>query len=411
MNVIVTRNKVDYGEKFLKVATLKEVSRIVGNIDVLVLNSSAESESDKTLELINLKGKVNDIVYICEEVSTETSIKMLILGYGGRYFSDTFFLCSKEELSNLLRSINEISALATLGGVSVLNDFVERYLKKDVTDVNPSYLQVLKEAVTSIKSDYNKKTLELSQMSETASDVFTSTYATIDSLMKDRKKLEDMIDNMKDNLDVSRTPMRRSGASSITMFPRFDYKKNKDIIRVKKVGDCPYLVSFFLGFRLYLEKQKNLRPKLIIILPVGGNYEKAYSDFTWVTSSSYKSGASYCEHTVFTNYPISDVLLKLLDDDNFGIFVVLDCTVSDRRHILNSKGPVVKYAVSGEGVIKKFNIDKSAFFTTGSSDIKGSLFNIPYSVDYPDSKSGRERYYLNNEGPNFEKLLVGLRVR
>ena len=83
MNIVVTKNKVDYSGSFLKVSTLEEACQVVGVIDVLVYNNSDES-SDKRIEYLgSLKDRVNRLVYICAESKTDLAVKMMVIGSEG----------------------------------------------------------------------------------------------------------------------------------------------------------------------------------------------------------------------------------------------------------------------------------------------------------------------------------------
>lgn len=410
MNVVVSKNKIDYSGSFLKVATLEEACEVRGTVDVLIYNNSNESNDVKISCLGLLKDRVKKLIYICNEKNTDMAIKMMIIGSDGKYFDDEFFLENSHELDNLIDSLDEVTALANLGGVNVLGDFFNRYLKNGSSDFNSNYLMIVKNAVNELMTEYNQKNMEIIQMSETATDIFSNTSALLSSMRKERENMQDILKKMSDNAKESVGVTRRPTGSSVLFYPRINYIKDKAIIRVKEVGNFRYIISLMLGFRLYLENIKNVRPKLIIIEPVGDVIEERYSDFPWVKSSSIKSSSNYYNDVVFTNCPTKDVLTKLLDDSNYDTFIVVDRTVSDKDHILNSKGGSVKYAISGLNSINKFKLPKKDCFCC-ISEIKGTLFTVPMFPEYPNTKAARERFYMSELISCFEKLLLDLRRR
>lgn len=410
MNIVVSKNKIDYSGSFLKVATLKEACQVRGTIDVLIYNNSNESKDDKISSLSQLKDKAKKLIYICNDKNTDMAIKMMIIGSDGKYFDDEFFLESSHELVNLIDSLDEVTALANLGGVNVLSDFFNRYLKNGSSDFNSNYLMVVKDAVNELMLEYNQKTLEAIQMSETATDIFSNTFALLTSMKKERENMQDILKKMSDNAKESVGMSRRPTGSSVLFYPRINYVKDKQIIRIKEIGNFRYLVSFMLGFRLYLENIKNLRPKLIIIEPVGDLYEERYDGFPWVKTSSVKSSSNYYNDVVFTNCPNRDVLNKLLDDASYDIFIVVDRTVTDKDHILNSKGVNVKYAISGLNSISKFKLPKKDCISC-LSEIKGTLFTVPMFPEYPLEKTVRERFYMSELSAEYEKLVLGTKRR
>lgn len=410
MNVVVSRNKIEY-PSFLKVDSLKGACSIEGTIDVLVYNTSKEDNKEEKITYLGiLKDRAKKLIYICNERNTDMAVKMMIIGSDGRYFDDEFFLESSFELDNLINSLDEVTALANLGGVNVLGDFFNRYLKNGSSDFNSNYLMVVKEAVNTLMTEYNQKNLEIIQMSETATDIFSNTSALLASMRKEKESMQDIVKKMSENAKESVVVNKRPTGSSVLFFPRVSYLKEKSIIRIKEIGDFRFLTSLMIGFRLYLENVKNLRPKLIIIEPVGSLLEERYEDFNWVKSSTIRSSSNYYNDVVFTNCPNRDVLNRLLDDSNYDTFIVVDRLVTDKEHILNSKGGSVKYAITGLSSISKFKLPKKDCFTC-LSEIDGTLFTVPMFPDYPIDPSARGRFYLSELNLAYNKLTLDLRRR
>lgn len=410
MNIVVSKNKIDYSGSFLKVATLEEACQVRGTIDVLIYNNSNENKNDKIAYLGKLKDMAKKLIYICNDKNTDMAIKMMIIGSDGKYFDDEFFLESSYELDNLINSLDEVTALANLGGVNVLSDFFNRYLKNGSSDFNSNYLMVVKDAVNELMLEYNQKNLEIIQMSETATDIFSNTSALLSNMRKEKENMQDIVKKLSENAKESVGVSRRPTSSSVLFYPRINYVKDKNIIRIKEIGDFRYLVSFMLGFRLYLENVKNLRPKLIIVEPVGDLIEERYSGFPWVKTSSVRSSSNYYNDVVFTNCPNKDVLNKLLDDSNYDIFIVVDRTVTDKDHILNSKGSSVKYAVRGISIISKFKLPRKDCICC-LSETKGTLLTVPLFPEYPIGTSVRERLYMSELSSAYEKLLLDAKRR
>lgn len=410
MNIVVSNNKIDYSGSFLKASSLEEACQVRGTIDFLIYNDSDESNEVKRSCLGLLKDRAKKLIYICNEKNTDMAIKMMIIGSDGKYFDDEFFLESSSELNNLIESLDEVTALAELGGVNVLSDFFNKYLKNGSSDFNSNYLMIVKDAVNELMLEYNQKNLEIIQMSETATDIFSNTSALLASMKKERETMQDLVKKMSENTKESVGITRRPTGSSVLFYPRINYVKDKNIIRIKEIGDFRYLISLMIGFRLYLENVKNIRPKLIIIEPVGDLLEEKYSDFSWVKTSSIKSSSNYYHDIVFTNCPTKDVLNKLLDDGSYDTFIVVDRTLTDKDHIINCKGGSVKYAISGISSISKYKLPKKDCISC-ISQIGGSLFTVPVFPEYPGGTSARERLYMSELRQGYDKLLLDLKRR
>lgn len=408
MNIVVTKNKVDYtGSSFLKLSSLEEACQIVGTIDVLVYNNSSES-SDTKLECLGiLKDRVKKLIYICSEDRMDMAVKILVSGSEGKCLDDEFFLESGFELEHLIETLDEVTALAELSGVSILGDFFDRYLRNGSSSFNSNYLMVVKEAVNSLIEDYNQKNFEIIQMCETATDMFSNISSLLVSMKKERESMQEIVERVTSKVKEPQGVKRVTG-SSVYFYPRVNYPKAKSIVRIKKIGNFKFFVSFVLAFGRYLESVKNLRVKLIFLTPQGDLYEEMYGDFNWVTSSNVKSLSYYYNRVVFTNCPSKDVIDNLLNDSDYDIFVVADMLLFDSEHILNSKSTSsVKYAVSSISSIKKFKLNKKDCISS-MVDMEGLLGVVPMFSEYPNDVSARERFYMSELASVYEKLVLGV---
>lgn len=404
MNVIVTPLKTEYNG-FLKLSSIKEVSLTKGSIDFLVYNKSNEDSDEIVACFKELQNRVGTIIYICDERSINLVVKMLVVGYGGHYFDDEFFLESSTELNNLVSSLDEITEIAELGGVSVLSDFLNRYLKNGSTSFSGRYLVSVKEAVQVLMEEYSEKNMELIRMSETATELFSNTSELLSGMRKEHNELKKNIlkleGEVKKNSSLMQKTQSSSALPSLLYYPQISYMKEKKIIRIKEIGNVMFLISFVLGLRIYLENIKNVRPKLIIVESIGSLNETQYKEWSWVTQSKVKDKRLYYEDVVFTNCPNKEVLCTLLDDEAYDTFIVVD-RLKSKNHVLNSRGSLF-YAISGASCIKRYSLPGKNCFAS-VKEVKGTMFTIPVFANYPEEKSFRERMYLQDVGKLYNML-------
>lgn len=399
MNVIVSNNAIDY-QGFIKVNKVEEVMSITGKIDCLIIHKSNESDDDVVKFLTELKDSVGKMIYIREFDSCNKAIQMIVVGSGGRYFDDEFFLESATELSNLVNNLEEVTEIAKLGGVNVIGDFFNRYLSNGSSNFNKEYLLVVKEAVANMIADYKAMDLELLQLSETATEIFANSANLISKIEEEKEKLQDIVLSLKESKD-SIIPQTSSGPN-ILFFPQVSYLKEKNIIRVKEIGNFQFLTSLMIGMKLYLEKVKYTRPKLVFIYPVGEQYEDLYKEFPWVTQRNSSTMEGYYNSIVFTNFPNREVLNRLLDDTDYDIYIIVDRLKSSSSHVLNSRGPSIKYAVSSSSFVNRLGLKLLSCFL--HKDVDGSLYTIRYDNNYPNEVEQRERYYLREYSDFYERL-------
>lgn len=398
---MVTTLKQEY-PGFIKVKTLKEVVSVVGTIDFLVYHKSNESKDEIVEVLTKLKDKAKTLVYIRDKSKADQAVQIIVTGSGGRYFDDEFFMESAEELNNLIKNFNTVTDIVELGGVNVLSDFFTRYLNGGSSDFNKSYLAVVKEAVRGMIAEYKEKDLQLLQLSETATEIFARSSEILSDMEGEREKLQTMLRQAQEEHQSSKATAFM-GVPSVLFFPQVSYPKEKMIIRIKDIGGCIFLTSFMMGFRLYLERIKNVRPKLIFVESVGSQYETKYKEYNWITQKTSKSMGNFYNPVVFTNYPIKDVLNRLLDDTDYDTFIIVDKLRNSKNHILNSRGSAIKYAISGSSIIDKFKLKKVECFTTIHT-IPGTMFTLPVYPEYPLDSEQRERLYLRSCSQYYDAL-------
>lgn len=404
MNVVVSNNAKEY-TGFIKVSKVQDLVSLKGKIDVLVLHKSNEPDDIVIQTLTSLKDSIGKMIYIREPDSCNKAIQMIVVGSGGNYFDDEFFLESGEDLKNLIDNLGEVYAIAELAGVNVVGEFFNRYLSEGNSNFTKEYLIMVKSAVSNMIQTYKEKDLELLQLSETATEIFANSATLIAKGEEERRNLQRAVLDLKESKEFQtiRAASNVSRAPSVLFFPKVSYPKSKDIIRIKEIGNFPYLTSFMLGFRRYLDQIKNVQTKLIFIYPVGEMYEEIYKDFQWVTQESSTTMSVYYNDVVCTNFPIGEVVTRLLDDKDRSTFIVVDRLKSSKDHILNCREVCpVRYAVSSRKYSEDYRLKNiNCFF---QKEVTGSLFSITNSENYPEEFEQRERFYIKNYASSYELL-------
>lgn len=389
----------------LVVDSLSEVKHLVGGITALVYHSSKEDINSFSANLATLKEKgIGSLWYVRSTEEKDVLIEMAIVGSGGYYVEDEFFLDDIELVRSLVGNASSENQLMSLGGEGVLKDFTERYLSSGDSNIPQGYLKVVSSAISQMTEDYRRKSNQVIVLSEKATEVIENTSLGLQTLSDERENLSKILKELETTLEDTKVPSR---GSNVMFFPRVSYRKEKDIIRVKDVGRTPYLFSFMVGMLKYCDKVLNKRPKLIVIEPIGSTLEEIYGAYNWITSSNYSDASKFVGDLVFTNFPTSAVVTKLLEDSTKDTFIVLDRTLTSKEHILNSRTTrSVHYALSGVSSIdtlKLKNLSGRFKYFTSIKERSGSEFTIPV-LDYPSSPFERENIYLAQCGNMYKEL-------
>lgn len=406
MIIVVSNKELNLGSSgnILVVKSLLDASKVMGDITALVIYSSSESTNDFAAHFATLKNKsIGSLWYIANPENKDDLIEMSVIGSGGYYIEDEFFLESDDLLESLI-SGGGSSQLMEIGGVGVLKDFVDRYLQGTSNQIPKGYLQVLKSAVTQMSDEYKRKSDQLIVLSEKATSVIEDSSLGLQEQEKERKRLAGILKEIQESMEDTKPQTR---GSNVTFFPRVSFLKEKDIVRIKDIGRTPYLFSFVYGFLKYADKVLNKRPKLIVIEPVGTNFETHYSEFNWITSENHTDRSKYFAEVSFTNYPTTQVLTSFIEDSAKDFFIVLDRTTTSPEHILNTrKTRSVHYAVTGNSVIESLKLKsknpRMKYFSS-AKELAGAEFMIPF-FDYPEPAFERENLYLTRCGEQYQTL-------
>lgn len=406
MNVLVSDTTNSYSD-WVVVRNLSDVNEIVGNIDYLVYHKSKESPEGKIKALSKIGRDRTDckIIYVCCKEKVDNAIKMLVTGgLNGKYVDDEFFLESEQELNNMVSDLHNIVTSTELSCSSVLNDFFNRYLSEGAKGVSKGYLKVVKNAALEMSESYYEKNKEILEMSESAAEIFSSSVDIISQMREQTSSLEKDLRTLKDkNSMLDAFSMNNSSVnSSILYYPKVKYMKSKLIFRFKDLGRTPFLVSFLFGFREFLDRIKSVRPKMIVIEGNGKLLEDRYKDYNWVTNTNKTDNRHFYNNIVFTNCPTSMVLSKLLDDNSYDTFIILDRTINYKENVLDCKGTNL-FVVNGKSQIDENKLQKNNCISS-IKYIEGALVNIPYFEDYPDRDDQRINLYLKECASVYETI-------
>jgi hypothetical protein len=406
MIIVVSNKELNLGSSgnILVVESLLDASKVTGSITAVVIYSSSESTTDFAANFATLKSKnIGSLWYISNQENKDDLVEMSVIGSGGYYIEDEFFLESDDLLESLIGGGGS-NQLMEIGGVGVLKDFVDRYLQGTSNQIPKGYLQALKSSVTQISEDYKRKSEQLLVLSEKATSVIEDSSLGLQEQEKERQRLAGILKEIQESMEDTKPQVR---GSNVAFFPRVSFLKEKDIVRIKDIGRTPYLFSFVYGFLKYADKVLNKRPKLIVVEPVGNNFESHYSEFNWVTSENHSDRSKYFAEVSFTNYPTTQVLTSFIEDSSKDFFIVLDRTTTSPEHILNTrKTRSVHYAVTGNSIIESLKLKsknpRMRYFSS-AKELSGAEFTIPF-FDYPESAFERENLYLTRCGEQYQTL-------
>ena len=350
MNIIISSELNDSFSQFKVFASFKAVRESVedlGSVDVLVIHRFPESDFDAGVFISDFRSAgMKHFIYINSDAST--TIRMVISGVEGKYFSDEFYFDDEEELLALMEDMDETEEATEVAApaLDILNDFIDGFVKKDERINAPLYLERASSIIR--KLDNNKRIIE--------------------------QKLRDLEENQ------SSSPQHSSVlANNVLSFPSVKYTGNLKILQIREYAPCRYLTTFCLGYLHHVHYELNKRVKLVFVHQKSAGTAKKYGDFTVITQSSMNSSSLCDSEIIATNIPKKDVLANIWSRQA-EVLIFVD-RLYGNMNILSGRVVTVN-AVSGASDLERYKISASdtIFSVTEYPD---QMFCIPTLKGFP----------------------------
>ena len=323
MRVIVSTELEDNFSNFIVVKDFKSINPT--GVDVLIIHKFNESDFDAGLFITDLHSKgLKNFIYINENPSLV--IKTSIIGVGGEFYEDEFYFEDEDELLSLLEDadVDDSSSSLALTSAQIVKDFIGAFSRGEEKIQAPVYLEQVSQAITELSELNYKQELQITEMGESAIDVFKRASSVINSMEVSKKILQKQLDEFEEKVSSQTTRQSSFSSSAIMFFPTFKYSGvSTKVLSIKEYAPCRYLTSFLLAYRHYLHFEKNKKVKLVIVHQKGKNVASKYSSFTNISQESMGRVELYQNDIIATNNPKSDVMRRLTSQ-NDDIVIILE---------------------------------------------------------------------------------------
>lgn len=382
MNIIISSELNDSFSQFKVFASFKAVRESVedlGLVDVLVIHRFPESDFDAGVFISDFRSAgMKHFIYINSDAST--TIRMVISGVEGKYFSDEFYFDDEEELLALMEDMDETEEATEVAvpALDILNDFIDGFVKKDERINAPLYLERASLAITELEAYTRQTETKLVEMGASATHVFERASSIIRKLDNNKRIIEQKLRDLEEN--QSSSPQHSSVlANNVLSFPSVKYTGNLKILQIREYAPCRYLTTFCLGYLHHVHYELNKRVKLVFVHQKSAGTAKKYGDFTVITQSSMNSSSLYDSEIIATNIPKKDVLANIWSRQA-EVLIFVD-RLYGNMNILSGRVVTVN-AVSGASDLERYKISASdtIFSVTEYPD---QMFCIPTLKGFP----------------------------
>lgn len=404
MKVIISK-KDPHFNGYIHLKRLEDLKEVKGNIEYLILGNLESVDTGVLASLTSfcMANKPENLIYISSKDNTNLNLKTCIIGLGGKYYDEDFFLENQNDLETLLEDKEEINTLMTLPGEGILRDFKKRFEEGRLNNPTPQYLKVVFNALGDVTEEYSNKKNEIEAISQETISIFKDISKITEASSKELDSLKEQLNSLIEKVESNEySQPAQVSYQGVVYFPRIQAREGtKKILKIKDVGGTRYLFSFLLGFVKFMYEVKYLKPKLIFIDHVSELNNILYKDYTFITKDSYQRTDLFNKkNIIFTSHPTINVMNLLLSEDVKDIFIVVDRTSTFKEHLL--KGGEVLFAANSSNVLGKLGIRKEDRI---SKEGTGSFIELKEIEGYSDDVVMRERQYLNKFKEEYEKLL------
>lgn len=408
MRVIISKENPQL-KGYIYLKRLEDLKEVKGNIEYLILGDLEDVDIGVLAFLTSFCdfNKPDNILYIASEDKTSLNLKTCIIGLGGKYYDEDFFLESEEDLETLLNEKEEINALMTMPGEGVLKDFKRRFDEGKLQNPTTQYLKVVFNALGDVTEEYNNKKNEIEAISQETISIFKDISRITEDSSKELDTLKEQLNKVIEQVETQGysqpAPTIADNSKGMIFFPRISAREGtKKILKIRDVGGTKYLFSFLLGFVKFLYEIRYLKPKLIFLEPISDLNDILYKDYTFITRDNYQRTDLYNKkNIIFTSHPTINVMNMLLAEDVKDIFIVVDRTLNFKEHLL--KGNDILFAANSSNVLDKLNVPKEQRIC--SQGTKDPFIFLKEIEGYSDDVVMRERQYLDKFQDEYDKLL------
>lgn len=393
----------------------KKLFRVVDSLDAIPLESESKlpteaviyNRSEKSmLDIVLALNALNteDVKFIYINSVPDALLDLIFSGLGGIVIEDNTLLYDEEILQYLLEEYTS-SSLAKKPAIfqfDVLDKFVkeleaassEDRVKLLSSSIWSSALDRAMQNVSKVVKTNDEAQLTLANFIDSVSDRLTALGSSLEETSSEITKLYDTIATLK----------KEKSQNVVSAYPTVPVPLHiSNVIYIKEMGNCSYLASFLWSYVDYLRVKKNLRAKVLFVVPRSIGYIQKYDALPRLSQIS-ASSISTTEDMYVTHEPSKEVLDKFF---SMGQHVSIVFDRLYQEDIISGARVTKFYACAGfadaqriKGVLSKNRI----FFAMRGA--KDSLI-IPYFQAYAlegKTESAKKNMYFNNCKDHFKIL-------
>lgn len=335
-------------------------SRTFRNIDwseisCLIFHSSSDSDLDISLELSNIKGKLEKVIYINKSINP--LYWCIFMGLDADIYDSEDYLQDASVLNYLIDNYKNtgMTIKAPDSDVETLAKCIENIASSNMEMVqqmlsNDFWLKTVNTAVTNVGAVIdraNKANIDVVAMIDRAK-------ALIDSLERSQENTTRELEKLKQKIDEVERKERPNVVFSYNTYPV--PATVQKVLYVRVYSHCRHLNTFLRAYQHYLKMTMQCTSRMLITVPKLKLYMEKYNDIPRLSPDNVdmiNMGAS----DLYVTYEPKKVVLDRFFSQNVNLFIVVDMMFGEPL----LKGHMVEefYSASGVSDIRHFHLDPS----------------------------------------------------
>lgn len=335
-------------------------SRTFRNIDwseisCLIFHSSSDSDLDISLELSNIKGKLEKVIYINKSINP--LYWCIFMGLDADIYDSEDYLQDASVLNYLIDNYKNtgMTIKAPDSDVETLAKCIENIASSNMEMVqqmlsNDFWLKTVNTAVTNVGAVIdraNKANIDVVAMIDRAK-------ALIDSLERSQENTTRELEKLKQKIDEVERKERPNAVFSYNTYPV--PATVQKVLYVRVYSHCRHLNTFLRAYQHYLKMTMQRTSRMLITVPKLKLYMEKYNDIPRLSPDNVdmiNMGAS----DLYVTYEPKKVVLDRFFSQNVNLFIVVDMMFGEPL----LKGHMVEefYSASGVSDIRHFHLDPS----------------------------------------------------
>ncbi len=383
--VLVTKENKNLGD-------IKVINNLmdldVSSCDCVIYHSSEGTELDLVRCISDLKGKVDKIIYVNNDL--EPLPYGLFKGIDADIYDSEDYIEDEDIVNYIVENYKQtgMTIRKPIEDLGLIENGVNAIIDKDSEDVkqlaeNELWLDSLTTSIMSLTKEASRSELMSSEMVNLLNSI-TSFMKDFDNSRhtteKELQKLKEMVEDYE-----------KSRPSTPFIYSKYTVPVQvKKVLYIKVYGNCKYLLSFLDAYQHYLKMNARCSSKLLLVLPKLKLHVQKYATTVPRIDSDTLNIINLSESDFYVSFEPKKAVLDAFFKQNSNLYIVVDMLYGDT--LIDGFNVETFNAVSGMSDLDTYKLNAHRIISSMVGlPLDTESINIPYLVRYREQNEQSKR--------------------